>query len=34
MHKIDNMAIIANFVFLHNCSFSLYLHQLMLVNVK
>ena len=28
MHKIGNTAIIANFVFLYNCSFLVYLQQL------
>ena len=31
MHKIDNIDIVTNFVFLRNCSFLLYLHQLMSV---
>ena len=35
MYKIGNIVIISpNFVLLQNCSFPLYLHQLMLVNVK
>ena len=32
-HKIANIGIIANFVFLYICSFLLYLHYVMLVNV-
>ena len=34
MHKIGNIAIIVNFIFLYNCNFLLHLHQLMLVNLK
>ena len=33
-HKDDNVGIVVNFVFPYICSFLLYLHQLMLVNVK
>ena len=33
-YKVGNVGIIANFVFPYICSFLLYLHQLMLVNVK
>ena len=33
-HKIGNIGIIANFVFPEICSFLLYLHYMMLVNVK
>ena len=33
-HKVGNVGIIANFVFPYICGFLLYLHQLMLVNVK
>ena len=32
--KVGNVGIIANFVFSYICSFLLYLHQPMLVNVK
>ena len=34
MNKIGNIAIIANLVFLFDCHFLLYLHQLMLVKMK
>ena len=34
IHKVGNIGFIANFVFSHITSFILYLHQLMLVNVK
>ena len=33
-HKMGNIGIIANFVFTEICSFLLYLHYMMLVNVK
>ena len=33
-HTVGNIAVIAIFVFPYICSFLLYLHQLMLVNVK
>ena len=33
-HKVGNVGVIANFIFLYISSFLLYLHQLMLVNVK
>ena len=33
-HKVGNVGIIANFVFPYIFSFLLYLHQLMLVNVR
>ena len=33
-HKVGNVVIIANFVIPYNCSFLLYLHQLMPVNTK
>ena len=33
-HKVGNVGIIANSVFPYICSFFLYLHQLILVNVK
>ena len=33
-HKIANIAIIANFVFLYICSFLCYLHHVLLVNVN
>ena len=33
-HKIGNIGIIANFVFLDICSFLLYLHYMVLINVK
>ena len=33
-HNVDNVDIIANFVFPYNCSFLLYLYPLLLVNVK
>ena len=34
MNKTGNIAIIANFLSLYNCSFLLYLHEMMFVNVK
>ena len=34
MHKIGNIAIIANFVFQYICCLLLYLYHMMLVNVK
>ena len=34
MHKIGKIAIIANFVFPYICSFSDFVHNMMLVNIK
>ena len=33
-HKVDNVGIIANFVFSYICSFLLHLHQLIVINMK